>query len=107
MILYYVAYRAGCIVKFAAFFDPKLFRHRDLYALDIVPIPDWLEKAVGKPEEQKVEHRFLAQVVINSKDATLRQDFVQRGIQFLCGLEITAERLFDNDAGMFQTIRLG
>src|SRR5258708_144942 len=68
MILDDIADRAGLIVECAATPYPKILSHRNLDVVDVVAIPDRFEKHVGKPEVRKVLHRFLTEVMIDTKD---------------------------------------
>src|SRR6185437_17167852 len=57
-----------------------------------------LQKRVGETEVQEVLHRFLAQVVIDAKDAALGEFLQQRAIESLRGSEIAAEGLLHHHA---------
>ncbi len=71
MVLHDVAERARAVVKIAATLDTEVFRHRDLHAFDELPIPQRLEKRIGKAEKEQVLHRVFAQVVVDAKNVLL------------------------------------
>ena len=47
--------------NFPPAFDPELLCHCDLHTLDVIPVPDRFEKAVGKAKEQKIENGLFTQ----------------------------------------------
>ncbi len=67
VILDYVAQTSSRLVERTAALDAKVFRKRDLYAGDVVAVPDRLEERVGKAEIQNVHDRFLAKEVIDAE----------------------------------------
>ena len=91
-----VANGADFFIECAAAFDAELLGHRDLHVLDVVAIPDRFQKSIGEAEIHKVLHRFLAKVVIDSKDCGFWKHLVQRAIERLSGREIAPERLLDD-----------
>ena len=48
-------------------------RIRDLYMIDVTPVPDRLENGVVKPENHDVLYGLLTQVVINAVDLVFAQ----------------------------------
>ena len=98
MVLHDVAERARAVVKIAATLDTEVFRHRDLHAFDELPIPQRLEKRIGKAEKEQVLHRVFAQVVVDAKNVCFPEDAVHHPVQCLrCG-KIMSERFLDHDA---------
>ena len=77
MVLHHVPNRAGLLIERSAASDTEVFRHRDLHALDEVPVPDRLHESVGEAEKQDVLDRVLSQVVIDAKDILLREGRVE------------------------------
>ena len=77
MVLQDVADRARLLVELAAALDPEALRHRDLHALDEVPVPDRLEERVAEAKVEEVLHRLLAEVVIDPEDRRLGEDVEQ------------------------------
>src|ERR1700756_145934 len=101
MILQNIANCAGFFVEFASARNAKRFRHRDLYAFHIIPVPDGLEESVRKTEEEQIFDLFLAQIMVNAKNGRFRKDGVQRGVEFLSRSQIAAKGLFEDYAGIF------
>src|SRR5947208_5339858 len=52
---------------------PHCLRIRDLYMIDVTPVPDRLENGVVKPENHDVLYGLLTQVVINAVDLVFAQ----------------------------------
>ena len=96
MVLQHVADRARLIVKRAAPLDAKTLRHRDLHTLDVLTVPDRLDKGVAETEEDQILHRVLAQIVVDAKYIALIEgpvhDLVQRDRRF----QVVAKGLFDH-----------
>src|SRR5262245_11440824 len=67
MVLHYVSNRARLIVEVSAAVDTEIFGHGDLYALDVLAIPDWLDEGVTETEEQNVLDGILSEVVIDAE----------------------------------------
>ena len=100
MVLHHVANGADLLVKGAAALHAELLGHGDLHVLDVVAVPNRLEKCVGETEIQKILHRLLAQIVIDAKDGGFGEHFVQRPVERLRRCEIAAEGLLDDDPGI-------
>src|SRR5207244_8920386 len=64
MILYYVADRAGLVVKGAAALDSEVFGHSDLDTFDMRAIPERLQERVRESGIKHVVDGPLAQEVI-------------------------------------------
>jgi len=60
VILHYIANGADFFVEGAAALHAEFLGHGDLHVLDIVAIPNGLEKGVGEAEIQKILYRLLA-----------------------------------------------
>ena len=73
MVLDDVADRPGSVVERAAALDAEVLRHRDLHALDVVAVPDRLEEGVDEAEEEHVDDRPLAEVVVDAEDRRLSE----------------------------------
>ena len=98
MVLDHVAQRAGLLVVRAARLDADALADRDLHVVDVVPVPEGLEDAIGPAEDEDVLHGLLPEVVVDPVDLILaprrRHDLVERPRR----REIAAERLLDHDA---------
>ena len=77
VVLHHVADGARLVIIAAARADAEAFGHGDLDVVDIVAVPDRLEDAVAKAEDEDVLHRLLAQVVVDAVDLLLVEDAVQ------------------------------
>ena len=51
VVLHHIPDRAGVIVELSPALDAELFCHGDLHALDVIPVPNRFQKAVGKAKE--------------------------------------------------------
>jgi len=71
VVLHHVPDAAGLVVELASTLDAEALGHRDLHALDVVPVPDRLEEGVSEPEDEKVLHRVLPQVVVDPEHSFL------------------------------------
>ncbi len=100
VILHYIANGADLFVEGAAALHPELLGHGDLYVLDIVAIPNGFEKGVGKTEIQKILHRLLAEIMVDSEDGGFREHLVKRAVESLRRRKIAAERFLDDDSGI-------
>ena len=107
MVLHHVADGASLFVKLAASLDAELFRHRDLHAVNVIAVPDGLEKAVGKAEDQQVLDRLLAEIVVDAKDVVLGKHLMQGVVQLACRHQVAAEGFFQNHARIPGAPRVG
>ena len=99
MVLHHVAQRAGAFVVRGAALDADGLGGGDLHVIDVAPVPDRLEHAVGEAEHQQVLDGLLAEVVIDAKDLIFVEVLVRRADSARVALcEVGAERLLDDDA---------
>src|SRR5262249_23307291 len=103
VVLEHVANRAGFFVESAATLHINALGHRDLHVRDAVPVPDWLEDPVGKPEAEDVQDRLLAHVVVDPEDPRFRERLAEDPIQLAGRPQIATEGLLDNDPGLAGT----
>src|ERR1700722_14626368 len=106
VILDHVADRPGVIVELPPSLDPELLCHRDLHTFNVIPVPDWFQKAIGEAKEQKIENRFFTEVVVDTKDSRLRKHRMKCGIQLLGRGKIVSKGLLDNDSRISHVVRL-
>src|SRR5581483_5036504 len=99
MILKHVAQRARLLVISAAALHPDGLGRGDLHVIDVAPIPDRLEDGVAETKDENVLHRLLSEIMIDAVDLTLVEELVQLAIELPRGVEIGAERLFDDEPG--------
>ena len=106
VILHDVPNGTGLFVEPLAASDAEALGHGDLHALDVVAVPDRLEKRVREAEVQQILHRFFAEIVIDAEDARLGEGLMQRAVEGLCRGEVVAEGFFDDDPCVFRAARL-
>src|SRR3954465_8831486 len=106
MILDHVPDDTGFFVELATSLHAEALSHRDLDILDVVPIPDRLEKRVREPEVEDVLDSFLPQVMIDAEDGVLVEELAKDPVQLLRRRHIASERLLDNDASVRRAVRL-
>jgi hypothetical protein len=75
MVRHHVTQRAGPLVELAAVLDTNGLRNVNLNMLDLLPVPQWLEQTVGKPQRHDVLDRLLAEEMIDPIDLMLLQRF--------------------------------
>ena len=78
----------------------------DLHVVDVIPIPDRLEEAVGEAEGQDVLRRFLTQEVVDAEDLVLVEDLVHGVVQRDGAGQVGAERLLHDDPGTLDQFRV-
>src|SRR5262249_27787222 len=105
MILNDIAEGACPIVENSPALNAEIFSHRDLYAVDVIAIPERLQKRVREAKDQQVIHRSLSEVVIDAKDTCLIKSAEQNLVQCPCGFKVISERLLDDHAGPFGAAR--
>ena len=72
-----VAERADRVVEVAAILDAEALGHRDLHALDVVPVPDRLEHRVREAQEEELLEAHLPEEVVDAVDLRLVDVLVQ------------------------------
>jgi hypothetical protein len=92
----HVPQRPGLLVVAAALLDADRLGHGDLHVVDVAPVPDRLEDAVGEPEDHDVLDGLLAQVVIDPVDLALGEIAAQLLIEGAGRFEVLAERFLDD-----------
>ena len=94
----HIAQTAGVFVVASAAFDADAFGDRNLHVIDVAPVPDGFEDAVGEAEDQDVLDGFLAEVVIDAVGLRFLDYGGDLAIQGLCRFQIAAKWLLNNDA---------
>jgi hypothetical protein len=98
VVLDHVAQRAGLLVVRAARLDADALADGDLHVVDVVPVPQGLEDAIGPAEDEDVLDGLLPEVVVDPVDLVLAprrgHDLVERPRRG----QIAPERLLDDDA---------
>ena len=103
---HHVAIRPGRLVEGGTHAEPERLRNVDLHMIDEVAVPDRLEQPVGEAECEDVLRRLLAQEVVDAEDLVLRKDLVQLGVQRDRAFQVGSERLFHDDPGAVDEVRL-
>src|ERR1700722_13058794 len=104
MVLDHIADRTGLVVKASTPLNAKVLRHRDLDALDVVPIPERLNKRVGEAECQHVVQCAFSEIVVDTKDVGLIENAEQDFVEFLSRCQIMSEGFLHDDARSAITI---
>ena len=101
-----VAQRSDRVVEVAAVLDAEVLGHRDLHALDVVPVPDRLEHRVGEAEVEDLLDPHLPEVVVDPQELRFVDVLVELRRERPRGLEVVAEGLLDDDARLLRQPRL-
>ena len=79
MVLHHVAQHAGAIKVAGSRADAGVLRYGDLHLIHVVAIPQRLDDAVSKAQDQEVLHSLFAEIVIDAIDLI----FVEMTMQLL------------------------
>src|SRR5262247_978681 len=107
MVLNHVADGAGLIIERPPALNPEILRHGDLYAFDLIAIPERLEECILEAEEHHVMYWSFSQIMIDAEDVLFVESAEQNLVKCLRRGKVMAEGLFDDDAGAASTIRFG
>ena len=99
VVLHHVAQRADRVVEAAPVLHPEVLGHRDLHAGHVVPVPHRLEELVGEPDVLDVEHRLLAEEVVDPQDLVFGRGGGQVGVELARRGQVVAERLLHRHPG--------
>ena len=97
MVLEHVAHRAGTVVVTAPVFHADGFGGGDFHVVDVVPVPERLEQAVGEAQHQQVLHGFFAEVVVDTVNLVFEEVVVDGCVQLARGLRIVAKGFFHDE----------
>jgi hypothetical protein len=100
VILNHVPQATRTFIEGAATLDAEILSQRDLNSGDTVAIPDGLEKGIGESEVEDIHDGLFSEIVIDAKNRVFRKHRMRDSVQFACGSQIAAERLFDDHAGI-------
>src|SRR5262249_19708297 len=107
MVLNHVADGAGLIIERPPALYPEILRHGDLYALDLITVPERLQERILESEEHHVMDWSFSQIMIDAEDVLFVKSTEQNLVKRLRRGQVVAEGLFDDDAGAASTIRFG
>ena len=97
VVLDHVAQRARAVVVVGAPLKGERLVPDDLDLLDVLPVPDRLEDAVGEAQAEHVLDRLLLEEVVDAVDRALRRRLCEQVVERLGRGEVVAERLLDDD----------
>jgi len=101
VVLHHIAQSACGVVVTCAAFDTQCFSHGDLYVIDVSCVPERFEQYVGKAQSHEVLYGFFAEVVVDTEDLVFLEDRTDGLVDFVRGLAVFADWLFDGHAGLF------
>src|SRR5215472_13563161 len=107
MVLNHVADGAGLIIERPPALNPEILRHGDLYAFDLIAIPERLEERILEAEEHHVMDWSFSQIMVDAKDVLLVESAEQNLVKCLRRGKVVTEGFFDDDACAIGTIRFG
>src|ERR1700688_30385 len=107
MIGHHIAEGAGSFIEGASMLDTDSFSCRDLHVVDVIAIPEGLDDVVGEAEDQNVLYGLFAEIMIDAVDLIFVEDLLELLVELSRGLQVVAERLFDNNAGPMTVFFLG
>src|SRR4030095_8042903 len=107
MILNHIADCAGLIIERASALNTKVLRHSNLYALDLIAVPERFQNRILEAEEDHVVHRPFSQVMIDAEDVLLIEGAEQDLIKLLRRGEVVPEGFLNDNASAFGTVCLG
>ncbi len=97
MVLNHVAQGPGRFVIGATTLDTNCLGIGDLNMVDILPVPQRLKNAIGKPKDEQILYCLFAEVMIDAIDLTLIKNCGQRLVQCPRAFQVPAKRfLYDN-----------
>ncbi len=99
MVLDHVPHGSGLFVVRAPVLHAEVFGDGDLDMVDVAPVPDGFEEGVGETECEDVLYGLLPEVMIDPVDLGFVERGEERLVEFVRGIEIVAERLFEHKAG--------
>src|SRR5579884_3306956 len=99
MALHHIAQCTSRLVVSPPPIDADCFGRGDLNIVYVPPVPDRLEQAVGKTENEYVLNCLLAEVVIDAEYLILAEYLEQIRIQLLGAGEVAPKRLLDDNPG--------
>ena len=95
VVLKHVAEHARCFVIPCPVLDAKGLCSRDLYVIDVPPVPEGFEYGICEPQHQNVLDRFLGKIVIDPKNLVFLETLVQRSLQSHCRWQVSAKGLLN------------
>src|SRR3954469_1658353 len=106
MVLYNVADCAHFLVKCATTLHAKILGHCDLHTLDMIAVPDRLQKGISKSEKHHVVNGRFAEIMVDPEDVSLPKSLQQNGVELDCRIQVAPEWLLDDYPGSASAIGL-
>ena len=100
MVLHHITQGPRRFVESAALLDTEIFDGGDFHVVDIVPVPERFEDAVGKTESQYILGSLFTKEMVDTVNLLFVEDRSIDFVQFTCRFEVVAERLLYNDTRM-------
>src|SRR5207245_10476267 len=91
MVGNHVTQRSRLIVVTSAFLHSDGFSHRNLYVVDISPVPNRFENSVSETKSQDILNRLLSEIVIDPVNLLLFSNVQELFIQSSCRLQIVTK----------------
>ena len=107
MILNDVACSADSIVVAGSSSDPDVLGHCDLDVIYVFRIPDGFVEHVGESQRKDVLNSLFTQVMVDAEHRIGWEHRLHHGVKLAGGLQVRAERFFDNDSTPFIFFRSG
>src|SRR4029077_10502197 len=107
MILNHIADCAGLIIERASALNSKVLRHSNLYALDLIAVPERFQNRILEADEDHVVHRPFSQVMIDAEDVLLIEGAEKNPIKLLRRDKVVTEGFFNDNASAVGTVCLG
>lgn len=101
MVLDHIAHLTGLVKVSPAPFNPHLFRYGNLNMIDSAVIPVINKQRVGKTQRQQIEHRFFAQIVVDTIHLAFFKIFADPIVNLARGRQRSTQRFFHHDARRF------
>ena len=77
---------------------PDVFRHRDLYVVDVLVVPDRLKEGVSEPEGKDVLDGFFPEVMVDPEDLLRFENLGQHFFKLPSRLQVVAEGFLNDDS---------
>ncbi len=100
VVLHHVPQCPHHVVEGPAVVDAEVLGEGDLHAFNVLAVPDRCQQRVGEAQVGQVQHRLLAEEVVDPQDLLLLQQAVQPLVQVPGRGGIVAEGLLDQDVGV-------
>src|SRR5215471_2049044 len=94
MVLNHVADGAGLIIERSPALNPEILRHGDLYALDLIAVPERLEERILEAEEHHIMNGAFSQIMIDAEDVLFVESAEQNLVKRLRRGKVVTEGFF-------------